>query len=232
MILCFDFGNTRLKFAIFDGKDWVKSGFLTDLTFESILNIENPKLIKQLVICSVIAIPTELLAHLEQHYTVRYIRKEDSHLRFTHYDSTTLGLDRIILAEACHHQFPKQNCLCICLGTCITYNLIQSSGEFVGGAISPGLSLRAKSMAQFTDQLPLITPNPPFNVWGKDTPTNLQAGVMAGTLFEIKGFVEEAKIYYPDLQVILTGGDAAFFADYYPIDENLAWKGYISMLEC
>ncbi len=85
-------------------------------------------------------------------------------------------------------------------------------------------------MAQFTDQLPLITPSPQFNVWGKDTPTNLRSGVMVGTLFEIKGFVEEAKKEHADLQVILTGGDADLFAEHYTVDANLAWKGFLAMV--
>jgi type III pantothenate kinase len=230
MILCFDFGNTRLKYAIFDGEDWVKFGFLADLSLEKILEIETPEKIHLAVICSVIDIPTHLIDQLHQHYKLKFISKENSHIRFPHYNPNTLGLDRIILAEACHNQFPNQNCLCICLGTCITYNLINASGEFMAGAISPGLTLRAKSMAQFTDQLPLITPIQDFQPWGEDTTSNLQAGIMAGTLFEIKGFVEEAKNNYPNLQVILTGGDANFFTEHYTVDTNLAWKGFLAMV--
>jgi len=230
MILCFDLGNTRLKYALFNGDLLVKSGFIADLSMESIQKVENLEKISQIAICSVIEIPANLIEKLRNYCKVQFITRENSHIRFPNYDPKTLGIDRIILAEACLSQFPQQNYLCICLGTCITYNLIHASGEFLGGAISPGVSLRAKSMAQFTNQLPLITPAQDFHVWGKDTHSNLQAGVMAGTLFEIKGFVEEAKNIYPDLQVILTGGDAEFFSEYYPTDVNLAWMGFLAMV--
>jgi pantothenate kinase type III len=52
---------------------------------------------------------------------------------------------------------------------------------------------------------------------------------MTGVLFEIKGFINEAKNRFPNLEVILTGGDAEYFKDHYPVDMNLAWNGLISM---
>ena len=227
MILCFDFGNTRLKYALFDGPSMRDTGFMDDLTFFSIQKAIGSENISLITICSVIDIPADLVELLRLNYPIHLIAKEDAHVRFANYDSSTLGLDRIILAEACLVKFPHQHCLCICLGTCITFNLISASGEFMGGAISPGLAMRATSMSTFTDKLPLISLRPDFSPWGKDTDTNLNAGVMAGVLFEIKGFINDAKNRFPNLQVILTGGDAEYFRDHFPVDVNLAWKGLL-----
>jgi type III pantothenate kinase len=231
MILCFDFGNTRLKYAFFDGSRLRKTGFIADVTLLSIAEITSTHPISLVAICSVIEIPDEIIDFLKANFQVHLIAKEDAKVRFSAYDATTLGLDRIILAEACIAEFPGQNSLCICLGTCITYNLISSEGEFVGGAISPGLQMRAKAMSEFTDKLPLVSIKPDFSPWGKDTDSNLNAGVMAGTLFEIDGFIKEAESLYPNLKVILTGGDAGYFTNRYTVNEHLVWKGLLVLVK-
>jgi type III pantothenate kinase len=230
MILCFDFGNTRIKYAFFDGSQLRETGFIADVSLASIAEITSNHTISLVAICSVIEIPIAIIDFLKANFQVHLIAKEDAKVRFSAYDATTLGLDRLILAEACLAEFPSQNSLCICLGTCITYNLISSEGEFIGGAISPGLQMRAKAMSEFTDKLPLVSIKPNFSPWGKDTDSNLNAGVMAGTLFEIDGFIKEAESRYPNLKVILTGGDAGYFADRYVVDAELAWKGFLPMI--
>lgn len=230
MILCFDFGNTRLKYALFDGSRLHETGFIADISLASIAEITSTHTISLVAICSVIEIPTAIIDFLKANFQVHLIAKEDATVRFSAYDASTLGLDRLILAEACIAEFPGQNSLCICLGTCITYNLISSEGEFVGGAISLGLQMRAKAMAEFTDKLPLVSLKPDFTPWGTDTNSNLNAGVMTGTLFEINGFIKEAESRYPDLKVILTGGDAGHFAERYLVNAELAWRGFLPII--
>ncbi len=231
MTLCFDFGNTRLKYAFFDGSQLRETGFVADVSLASIAEITSTHTISLVAICSVIEIPSEIIESLRKKYPVHLIAKKDATVRFSEYDASTLGLDRLILAEACLAEFPSQNSLCICLGTCITYNLISSEGEFIGGAISPGLQMRAKAMSEFTDKLPLVSLKPDFTPWGTDTNSNLNAGVMAGTLFEIDGFIKEAESRFPTLNVILTGGDAGYFAERYTVNEHLVWKGLLVLVK-
>jgi type III pantothenate kinase len=230
MILCLDLGNTRLKYALFDGSLLCDSGFIADLSLASITEITQARDISLIAICSVIDIPADALAELRTKYPVHLLAKEDTNVLFTDYDSSTIGLDRLILAEGCLAQFPAQNCLCICLGTCITYNLISSTGEFLGGAISPGLLLRSNAMSEFTDKLPLVELKSDFTPFGKDTLSNLHAGVMAGALFEMQGFIAGAKEAFPDLRVILTGGDAEYYKEQFEMDPLLAWKGFLRMI--
>ncbi|USQ03481.1 type III pantothenate kinase [Aquirufa antheringensis] len=230
MILCFDFGNTRLKYAFFDGSQLRETGFVADVSLASIAELTSTHTISFIAICSVIEIPDAIIDFLKANFQVRLIAKEDATVRFSAYDASTLGLDRLILAEACLAEFPSQNSLCICLGTCITYNLISSEGEFIGGAISPGLQMRAKAMAEFTDKLPHVSLKPDFTPWGTDTDSNLNAGVMAGTFFEIDGFIKEAESRFTTLNVILTGGDAGYFAEHYVVDSELAWRGFLSII--
>ena len=230
MVLLLDLGNSRLKYALFDGSQLRDSGIIADLSLPSITEIIPTEGIRLLAICTVIDIPSDILTSLQANYSVHIIAKEDTNLRFSTYDPSTLGLDRLILAEACLSVFPSQPSLCICLGTCITYNLISTAGEFIGGAISPGLHLRSKAMSEFTDKLPLIDLKPDFTPFGTNTNSNLNAGVISGTLFEINGFIASAKKEFPNLQVILTGGDADYYKDQFEIDPLLAWKGFLRMI--
>ncbi len=68
----------------------------------------------------------------------------------------TLGVDRIALAAAAIEQYPKKNVLVIDAGTCITFDFINSEKEYLGGAISPGITMRYKALHNFTSKLPLL----------------------------------------------------------------------------
>jgi len=126
----------------------------------------------------------------------------------------TLGADRIAAAVGAIELFPKTNCLVIDLGTCITMDLVTQDGVFKGGIISPGLQMRMKSMAQFTENLPDISSmwqELPQNALGKSTYECLLAGAYGGIVNEIKGVLDRLSKDFTSINVILTGGDAVHF---------------------
>ena len=124
----------------------------------------------------------------------------------------TIGADRLALAAAAVHFYPKKNNLIIALGSCITYNFINQYHQFIGGAISPGMDMRFKSMHEHTALLPLVKPEWNFPIIAYDTKTNLQSGVIAGITYEIDGFINFYHSKYHNLNVVLTGGNASYFA--------------------
>ena len=124
----------------------------------------------------------------------------------------TLGKDRIALAAAALFSYPGKNALVIDAGTCITYELITASKEYHGGAISPGLHMRYRAMHEGTAKLPLLQPEHPEQLLGTSTSTSMHSGVVLGICFEIQGAIKEYQALYPDLTVILTGGDAQFLS--------------------
>ena len=81
----------------------------------------------------------------------------------------TLGVDRIALVSASVKQFPDKNVLIIDAGTCITYDFINSQNEYLGGAISPGLRTRYKSLNNLTANLPLLELEKPKGIIGAST---------------------------------------------------------------
>lgn len=141
----------------------------------------------------------------------------------------TLGKDRICNAVAASFIFPNQNTLSIDIGTCIKYDLVTLNGRYEGGAISPGINLRYKSLNEFTDNLPLIEAKNEVDLIGKSTHDAIHSGVINGVYAEIIQTIERYRCEFEDLKIIITGGDAKSFdfkgkKDTF-VEENLTLKG-------
>jgi type III pantothenate kinase len=126
---------------------------------------------------------------------------------------SSLGKDRLASAVGANARFPEQNLLVIDAGTAITTDFVSAANEYLGGNISPGLFMRFRSLHEYTDNLPLVEPmaeeNPPL--LGDETEEAIRAGVINGIIFELDEYINRLKNRYPDLQVIMTGGDSGFF---------------------
>ena len=128
----------------------------------------------------------------------------------------TLGADRLAAAVGAKVLFPKNNCLVIDMGTCVTYDWVSVDAIFQGGIISPGLRMRFQAMHAFTKRLPLIDVTTKGfsafpNLVGKSTQAAMQSGAFNGLLAEMDGFIERYKRERGECQVLLCGGDAPLF---------------------
>ena len=121
----------------------------------------------------------------------------------------TLGPDRLALVAGAQGKHPNTNTLVVDLGTCITFDFIDASATYHGGAISPGLEMRLKSLKEFTARLPKIQAGYPEDFVGTNTSASILSGVVYGIINEVNGAIEAYKQRYPDIKVILTGGDLA-----------------------
>ena len=216
MNLVIDVGNTLVKLAVFDSgvlkhkKTCVKTDFLSTLAEF----FENFPSIKDCIVSSVANLSEHQHSKLQQYSSVLFLNHETK-IPFINSYSTpqTLGIDRIALVSAAAHQYPAKNVLVIDAGTCITYDFLNLNNEYLGGAISAGISLRYKSLHTFTDKLPLLEANNPKLLIGNSTSASIHSGVVNGVLYEIDGFIEAYKKNYENLTVILTGGDAHFLRE-------------------
>jgi type III pantothenate kinase len=234
--ICFDFGNTRLKAAIFNNDEFVEQIVLPNdelFTIDTLINIQQPQ---KTILSSVINHNPAIENFLAQKTKFHKL----SHLTKANFTSPvgkpeTIGADRLALAAAAVHYFPNKNNLVIGLGTCITYNFINQNNQFIGGSISPGMEMRFKSMEVFTAKLPEVKADWNFPIIGYDTKTNMQSGVIAGIAFEIEGFIQAYTEKYSNFNVVLTGGDASYFASRlkYKIfaDYNFLFKGLYALSE-
>jgi type III pantothenate kinase len=119
----------------------------------------------------------------------------------------------MVLAAGAVIEYPNQNILIIDAGTCITYDFITNKKEYLGGAISPGLSMRYQALHNFTAKLPLLENNPPESFIGNSTNQSIYSGVVNGLCYEIEGFISEYSVKNEQFTIILTGGDAIFLAN-------------------
>jgi type III pantothenate kinase len=234
--LCFDFGNTRLKAALFNGAEFGEEIYLADDRNETIDALLQKTNADRSILSSVI----NHNAGIENILAEKTVFHKLSHLTKINFTTPvgkpeTIGADRLALMAAAAYFFPKQNNLVIALGSCITYNFLNQYHQFLGGAISPGMDMRFKSMHDYTAKLPLATAEWNFPLIGYDTKTNLQSGVIVGIINEIEGFIGKYEEKFGNFNVVLTGGNSAYFASQvkYRIfaDHNFLFKGLYALSE-
>lgn len=125
----------------------------------------------------------------------------------------TLGYDRLAAAVGAKGIYPNNNVLVVDFGTAITFDVVTAENEFLGGNISPGLSMRLKALNQFTKKLPLVDFRTDYTLIGDNTEQAILNGVINGVLFELEGYISRFEAQYDDLRVVFTGGDGDFFAN-------------------
>lgn len=215
MNLVIDVGNSLVKFAVFQEDNLLENKTVdaskTLETFNFIL--KEHKTISKGIFSSVAKLDKDVFNKIESNIEVLILDK-DTKLPFKNSYKTpqTLGVDRIALVAAAVKQFPKKNVLIIDAGTCITYDIITSENNYLGGAISPGIRLRYKSLNTLTANLPLLETEMPKQLIGNTTTGSIHSGVVFGILNEIEGTINRYQEKYEDLTVILTGGDTIFLS--------------------
>jgi len=123
----------------------------------------------------------------------------------------TLGKDRLAAAVAAADRFPGKDILVISAGTCITYDFVNSGKEYLGGGISPGIQMRLQAMHTFTGKLPLISFKKNVPLIGNTTERSILSGVLHGAIAEIEGIAVHYKEQFPEVVIIISGGDAKYF---------------------
>lgn len=234
--LCFDFGNTRLKCAVFEEKEIREAVVLEDQQPQSVDALLKRFKPTRSILSSVINHNPEietLLAAQTQFHKLGH----QSRLPFTTPvgKPETIGADRLAICAAAVSLFPGSHMLAIGLGTCITYNYINHVHEFLGGSISPGLNMRFRAMHEQTALLPLIKAEHQFPLVGYDTKTNILSGVILGMAKEIDGIIDAYALKYSNFNVLLTGGDMGFFVPHLKnrifADPYLIFKGLYAISE-
>jgi len=214
MNLCIDWGNTRTKVALFDAEKIVAEyNFKQEEALMSLKQLMEEKRPDRCIVCSVAHHPSELLPLLQEQGSKVLMLNSTTALPImnAYHTPESLGADRLALAVASWSAFPGQNSLAISVGTAVTYNFVQKSGIFRGGAISPGILSRLHAMHQDTDRLPQVKADGELLLLGYDTETGIRSGVLNGILFEMEGMINAYKEQYPDTNITITGGDAGFF---------------------
>ena len=215
MLITIDVGNSRIKVAVFE-QDILVELFVVEpneaqIFFSEIFK-QYPKIEKALF-SSVGQFDQEVLTFIQNQVTTQIVHHQTKFPFRNHYATPeTLGIDRMVLAAGATLMFPNKNRLVIDAGTCVTYDFVDQHNHYLGGAISPGIALRYKSLNDYTQNLPLLAKSEIDNLVGNSTENSIHSGIIHGLVFEMDGFISQYFHKYPDLTVILTGGDADFLA--------------------
>lgn len=213
MNLIIEQGNTSSKVAIYDGESQIASFVYKNIDVPKVDKLLEKYPLKRGIFSSVIDLDNGLIGYLKsklEHFV--FLDDKISLPIIVKYQTPeTLGRDRIAAAVGANWLQPGKDLLVIDAGTAITYEMIEASGVYLGGNISPGMTTRFKALNQFTKKLPLVNEQEEIPQIGHNTISAIQSGVVNGIVYEMDGYIDRLKEKYPSLLVFLTGGHSFYF---------------------
>lgn len=211
--LVIDIGNTTAKVAIFKDNTIVEVFRSSNQSLDCLPEILERFPVRQGIVASVISLTKKITEQLEAlPFSVILLNATTPiPIENLYHTPETLGCDRLAAIIGASEIYPGRNLLVIDAGTAITFDFINAHGQYLGGNISPGKSMRFKALHTFTNKLPLLSEEGNRVPLGIDTDTAIREGVMKGIEYEIKGYIDSFQKNYPDLLVFLTGGDGFLF---------------------
>jgi type III pantothenate kinase len=136
-----------------------------------------------------------------------------------------IGADRIVNALAAFHRYGGP-CIVIDFGTATTYDVVSDKGEFLGGAIAPGVQTSNASLSRETARLPQVELHAPRAVIGRNTVEAIQSALIFGTAAEADGMIERMRkeLGGQVTKVVATGGLASLVIPHCQlVDEHDPW---------
>jgi type III pantothenate kinase len=233
MLLAIDIGNTNIILGVFADKElratWrIATGIhrLADeyaVTLLSLLRQQElgaPDITK-VALCSVVPPLTAVFEELCQRYfqvsplVVRAGVKTGVRIRLD--NPAEAGADRIVDAAAAHHLYGGP-VIIVDLGTATTFDTVSREGDYLGGAIAPGLSTAAESLFTRTAMLPRVELTRPEHAIGTNTIAAMQSGLVFGYIGLIEGIIARIQQELGEkAKVVATGGYAELIAKETPV---------------
>ncbi len=214
MNLTIDIGNTRTKIGVFEDSRLVEKIVWQEWQPADLFSLATNHKAKNVILSTVALDLSGRIALLfKQQFNYLELTAETPLPIENRYQTPqTLGKDRLAAVVGAYALYPNSNVLVVDAGTCITYDLLTEEGAYEGGNIAPGLNMRLEAMHRLTKRLPLAPMKLPEENLGKTTQTALQNGGLLGAILEFEGFCRLFETDFGKLKIILTGGDADFFA--------------------
>jgi len=251
MLLCINANNTNVKFAVYDNDkpvgDWrlkTEPGRTADqyvVWLDQLMRMSGLELkrIKAAIIASVVPAAVFHLTMLcEQHLKTRPLVVGDPAVKLgiqvkMDIPTTTVGADRLANAVGGHITY-KKPLIIVDFGTATTFDVADGEGNYLGGAISPGINLSVEILHSATAMLPRIAVERPGRVIGKSTTEAMQSGIFWGYVGLVEGMVQRiTKEFGAELEVVATGGLAPLFVGVTPLihhlDPEITMRGLVEI---
>jgi type III pantothenate kinase len=133
-------------------------------------------------------------------------------VRVRYEDPHAVGADRIVDAVAVIHLYGTPACV-VDFGTATTFDAISKNGDYLGGAIAPGIAIAADALFLRTAKLPRVDIQKPPSAIGRNTVHSMQSGLLYGYVGLVEGMVARFRQELgDDMKVIATGGLADILA--------------------
>ena len=224
MIFVIDIGNTNIKYGVFSGETLIASFRVVSqrtstadeygIVVRDLLTTAKIRKsdIEGIIISSVIPQLNYTMEHMcEQYLGIKPLMvgpgiKTGLNIKVD--NPREVGADRIVNSVAAYKKYGKgKPVICVDFGTATTFNVITENGEFIGGAIAPGIKGSLDSLVNGTAKLPNIELNLPENIIARDTVTNMQAGLLYGFAGLVEHICDKMKKELGrDAVVVVTGG--------------------------
>ena len=211
MNLVLDVGNSLLKIALFEKSELIQKFKFSGNYKRNIEDIISKYKVTHSIISNVGRIDDSTINILKESTSLLLVSNQlKIPFKNLYKSKNTLGQDRLALVSAAAFNFPNENVLIVDVGSCITYDFKNNNNEYLGGGISPGISMRFKSLNTFTSNLPLIDFDNIHKLIGNNTKNSINSGVINGTISEINGIIQQYCEEFKNIRIILTGGDSNF----------------------
>ena len=211
MNLALDIGNSFLKAGIFKNNNLINYCEFNREYYSNIKSILDKTPITHSIASNVSESNNKLIELLSNKTNlIKFNSSLKVPFKNCYQTKNTLGKDRIALVSNASKEYPKENVLLIDLGSCITFDFLNSKNEYLGGSISPGLSMRYKSLNSYTANLPLINPKEIDYFIGRNTEDSIHSGIINGIVGELNSTIDKYKSQFKEIRIILTGGDSKF----------------------
>ena len=225
MLLTLDVGNTNTVLGVFRGKDLLAHWRLTTARDQTVdeygILVPNfltsaglaPATIEGVIISSVVPPLNSTLAEMAKRYcSTKALFVEPgvkTGMPVLYDNPQEVGADRIVNSVAAFEKYGGP-CIAVDFGTAINFDAISARGEYLGGALVPGIGISAEALFSRAARLWRVEIKDPGKIIGTNTGASMQAGLYYGYVDLVDGILERMKkVLGPETRVVATGGQAA-----------------------
>ena len=228
MLLTIDVGNTNITFGLYQGENlgprWRirtihdkmpdEYGILLDQLFRH--QGYRPEDVTGVAIASVVPPLTPTFVQVCREYLGQAPLVVDAGVRtgvrIRYENPKEVGADRVVDAAAVRALYGVPACV-VDFGTATTFDAVSAEGDYLGGAIAPGIGIAAQALFERTAKLPRVELRRPPSVIGRNTAQSIQSGLLFGYVGLVEGMVARFKAELgPETRVVATGGLAEVIA--------------------
>lgn len=227
-LFCVDIGNTNIVMGLYASEELVTHWRIAtvhrrmaDEYAMLILDLferagQDPAAVSGVIISSVVPPLTGIFEKISQRYFEQTALVVGAGVQTgvrNRYDNPQeVGADRIVNAAGAYHRYGGPACV-VDFGTATTFDALSAEGDYLGGAIAPGIGIAAEALFQRTAKLPRIGLDRPPAAIGKTTVQSMQSGLLFGYVGLVEGMVARFRAELgADMKVIATGGLASLVA--------------------